>query len=487
MKKRSKNIVSIVLGILIMITIVMISVPFNNLEGAYNHGRETILENGAKYIAFDSNGQPWVATAIRNQTNYEIEVRTLENNSWLSFTSTQNNLPFDDVEVFMSDHSGNIWVGTSQSGLVMYDGKKWTTFTTQNSGLPADNIRDMEVDSLNRIWICHGKKSSGVTVFDGKKWFTFTTGNSGLLSNEVETIAIDPQGRIWMGALGYLGDPPGVSILDDGEWISYTPDNSGINYGVISDIAFDADGRAYIVTSFVSHEDDGINIFDGKMWEFYSSDDLGISGGGWIRPSIHIDQYQRIWIYSKSTSEFGVRIYDGQNWMDFIREGGRRLGIDDLAEDDQGRIWITSGGELFTIDQGYPIRTLWVMWQVRTFITSGITSGWAWYLVAWLVCLLLAVLIGLPSPLAIALLASISAITALSVLSEEPNMFGNLLAVTPGITASAGGLIGCMIGYWNKTYAKQTGARKYIPLIAGFSIGLAIGFCLIGLMWLGNP
>jgi ligand-binding sensor domain-containing protein len=108
------------------------------------------------------------------------------------------------------DHSGNVWIGTSQDGVCKFDGENWTTYDTSNSGLADDSINAITIDHSGNVWI--GTSIDGVSKFDGATWTTYDTSNSGLVSNHVRSIAIDSADVKWFG--GCLGGEwsPGVFI-----------------------------------------------------------------------------------------------------------------------------------------------------------------------------------------------------------------------------------------------------------------------------------
>ncbi|MBK8581055.1 MAG: T9SS type A sorting domain-containing protein [Flavobacteriales bacterium] len=61
------------------------------------------------------------------------------------------------------DGLGNKWVGTNY-GLAKFDGTNWIVYTTSNSDLPSNNILSLAIDVNNKIWI--GTVDEGLVVFD---------------------------------------------------------------------------------------------------------------------------------------------------------------------------------------------------------------------------------------------------------------------------------------------------------------------------------
>jgi Two component regulator propeller len=76
------------------------------------------------------------------------------------------------VWTIADDRQGNLWIGTIDNGVWMYDGKTITNYTTKN-GLAIDAIWKIYTDKQGRLWF--GTEGAGVYVFDGKKFKQFSS------------------------------------------------------------------------------------------------------------------------------------------------------------------------------------------------------------------------------------------------------------------------------------------------------------------------
>lgn len=109
-------------------------------------------------IKQDSIGNIWIATGLAGWG-------CLVKYDGISFTSYPN-IQAISIEV---DSLGNVWAGT-ESGtfnaeLVKYDGSNWTTYNPANSPLPETfRIEDLAFDKFGNLWI--GTEDSGLVVFN---------------------------------------------------------------------------------------------------------------------------------------------------------------------------------------------------------------------------------------------------------------------------------------------------------------------------------
>jgi len=68
------------------------------------------------------------------------------------------------------DNAGNLWIGTYDSGVWCYDGKKLINYTTKD-GLSGNAIMTIYKDSKGILWF--GVDKGGVCTFNGKSFEKF--------------------------------------------------------------------------------------------------------------------------------------------------------------------------------------------------------------------------------------------------------------------------------------------------------------------------
>ena len=127
---------------------------------------------------------------------------TLSTPTWNTYVS--NGLMGNLVLAIAIDAQDNKWFGTSEGGVLKYDGTNWITYNTGND-LATHYVISIAIDSKGNKWF---GTYGGVSKYDGTNWTSYNTKN-GLLNNIVFAIAIDAQGNKWIGTSG------GVSELSD--------------------------------------------------------------------------------------------------------------------------------------------------------------------------------------------------------------------------------------------------------------------------------
>ncbi len=152
-------------------------------------------------------------------------------------SSDPNSLAPNPVNAIVEDQSGNLWVGTVESGLNLKraGSDEFEHLTVQNHGLSHNSISALEVDRNNRLWI--GTWGGGVNVIDlSKKGFPIVARYSDFRSPFVGFINYDP--------------------LNDGMWV-----------GTVQDISFvGADG-----TRCTPIHDSLINTMQGALGSYVDS------------------------------------------------------------------------------------------------------------------------------------------------------------------------------------------------------------------------
>jgi ligand-binding sensor domain-containing protein len=99
---------------------------------------------------------------------------------------------------FAEDHSGQIWIGMLDGGLVRYREGRFQEFT-QSAGAPDQGVRSLLVDRRGRLWI--GSTRRGILRLDdpaaSQPVFRAYTTESGLSGNTISALAVDRTGRIY--------------------------------------------------------------------------------------------------------------------------------------------------------------------------------------------------------------------------------------------------------------------------------------------------
>jgi len=289
-----------------------------------------------------------------------IDFENKRKDSWEFFTTENSELISDSAGEVVIDNNGKIWIGTSKVVNVI-SGDSWQNYT-----LP-DNIHGMAVDPGGRIWVVLGEEiyifdsenlsspsrilfdndilygrfpiafdlsgnawigtRNGVKIFDGTNWTTLNVNNSGITSDSINAIAFNESGNAW------IGTGKGISILDGEDWISYNTTNSSIPGNFIQTIVFDHLGRTWTGTM-----QNGVGVFDGEDWKTKNTEVFGTDYVHDVH-EITIDSDENIYILHNF-----LTIFNGTEWTryDIWNSGLDNASSNDIAVDQEGRIWITS-------------------------------------------------------------------------------------------------------------------------------------------------
>ena len=216
-----------------------------------------------------------------------------------------------DVRGIIQDRAGNLWFGTTGSGVSRYDGRTFTTFTTKD-GLAHDDVRSMFQDDAGHFWFGTG---GGVSRYDGRVFATFTT-KDGLANNRVLSMFQDDAGHFWFGTLG------GVSRYDGGTFTTFTT-KDGLGGNSVVSIYQDGAGDLWFGTW-----GSGVSRYDGQTFTTFTT---------------VLDKTGHLWF----GTDGGVVIrYDGQVFMTLTRQAGLPgNSVRPMLLDQDGSIWIgTLGG-----------------------------------------------------------------------------------------------------------------------------------------------
>lgn len=301
----------------------------------------------------DSKGNVWKGTTRSG-------VRRFNGKEWITF-DTSDGLPSNWVLALQEDNQGNIWVGTKK-GCCRYDGKLWSTFKETRDLW----INCFATDESGKLWAATGK---GVCWWNGKNWrFLNYQPDDPLTDNWVITAAMDKQGNLWFGT------GAGVCVFDGTRWRKYPLSTDRVNgilvldsgevwVGMRGGAGRLSKGVWTIFTSKNGLVNDhvlsvakdlsgsfwfgtvaGLTRFDGKEWKTYTTSD-GLAGNA--VQSITIDAEGRLWCASK-----GISTFDGSKWKSYTHEDGLPDNlITSVAFDSQGILWFGShGGGIGTFD-----------------------------------------------------------------------------------------------------------------------------------------
>ena len=259
--------------------------------------------------------------------------------------NTQGTHANDNVHCGLQDKAGNLWFGTTGSGVYRYDGKLFYNYTVKD-GLNSNAVWSMLEDKSGNIWF---GTSDGICRFDGKKIIPFPINDyirpipdkndfysDWAPKTTVWSMLQDKTGKIWFGT----GD--GVYCYDGINFTRFLNNDGVINKDslklkMVDCMLEDKSGNIWFASGMPPGME-GVCRYDRK-----SITSSKPNGDSWIRLIIE-DKKGNLWFSGRAKGNF---IYDGKNYKNFTEKDG--IG-NPLLVDTSGNIWFGGGERLSTIE-----------------------------------------------------------------------------------------------------------------------------------------
>ena len=292
--------------------------------------RQYTLEDGlagmlVEDIHQDRRGLLWVATADGGVSRFDGE--TFEN------FGLSDGLPHLTVMKIAEDADGCLWFGTLGGGLAAFDGRRFRVFTTED-GLPSNEILDLQPQADGSVLVLGG---GGIARFAGGRCVERTTEIGGRPLGRVHDLAADSAGRTWLASRNL-----GVISLD-GRIMSPVFGVGGAHSWAWK-FARDGDGHLWIASRHGNREP-VVGRYDPRdqrlEWiEVEAAPEAAKVVASGIR---HLRLDARGWLWM---ARRGVLVYDGRDWHSFSERfphvdfGSTRL----TYEDRDGSVWVGTYG-----------------------------------------------------------------------------------------------------------------------------------------------
>jgi len=321
------------------------------------------------------------ATAIKDQPHFSILDPQYNDEQIAEYV----------VDVF-EDQDGNIWMGTVQKGVAMYDGNTLKYYTPED-GICGNTISSIVQDKDGTIWfashtgLCKYEAGEFATVWesagvhnigigwiglfqeaDGRIWASSNKGLYQLVDSTFEKFEIpfkikqidsysimpgrlrmqlqDSKGNIWVSI-----DGGGLVKINGDDLVYYTKED-GLCSNVVTNVLEDSNGDIWIscvqCSSPKETHDGGLCRFDGLGFETFPKQEGLLNNDIY---TIFEDSNDCLWV-----AVVGIGVYRLQqgNW-ELIEETDRmdltsRMGVQDILEDSAGNLWFGFSGGLFRWD-----------------------------------------------------------------------------------------------------------------------------------------
>ncbi len=229
----------------------------------------------------DSEGNIWAGTSDSG-----ISIWSPADSAW-THISEQQGLPHNHVHALVRDNTGNIWAATSGGGVVRFVTQDFRHYD-RSDGLTGDRVYAVLEDHRGRIWMSISQ--NGLCVFDSSGLRLFGR-DSGYLNVKCRTLAEDTSGRIWAGTEG-----KGIAIFDTSGMRVLTK-SDGLPSDFIQKIVPDPSGGMWVATAA-----EGIAYVTIREGNAFSIKNYGEKDGLTERriATIAVDKFGYLWFATQS-------------------------------------------------------------------------------------------------------------------------------------------------------------------------------------------
>ena len=233
------------------------------------------------------------------------------------------------VRRIFQDSKGDLWFGTNGDGIAHFNGDTLQYFSI-NEGFLGTAVRAIREDSKGNLWFASNK---GLIKYNGSSFKVFSS-DYGLPHEDTWSLCIDSKGLIWVGTLEGVCRFNGKTFSPFEIPISVADYDRGVSSGKnIHAIMEDSKGNMWFSNN------GGLYIYDGKILQHLSEKD------GLCNNSVNDileDDKGRIWL---ATHYNGVCIYDGKSFEHVAsNKGVQGTEVWSLYKDTHGNIWFPVEG-----------------------------------------------------------------------------------------------------------------------------------------------
>lgn len=236
---------------------------FYSLNGV---GTDNDLHSGVRAIEEDEDGNLWLGTSSSGVIKMDRDRKQLTR--YRNNPSDPDSLSSDQVNTLFEDREGNIWVGTTGGWVNRFSHgpppfHRYRHEIGNPNSLDSNYTSAVFEDSTGALWVGSMKVLTRIDRKSGRFTFYRTAGGAGNLSSTwVISIAEDKAGNLWFGTIG-----GGLNKLDHatGKFTAYrhnASDPHSLSHDTVLSVFVDHRGSVWAGT------EDGLNRFDAGTQEF---------------------------------------------------------------------------------------------------------------------------------------------------------------------------------------------------------------------------
>ncbi len=143
-------------------------------------------------VSVNSSNEVWIGTQ-------DSGVNVFNGATWINFNRSNYGIAgftgTNSISEIAFDKIGNTWLASS-NGLLKYNGVNFTYYNYLNSTIPNKGIYTMDVDTNNNVWCGY---SNGVYMFDGINTTVYDSTNSPLIPVTYRTLKVNKHNVVFVG------------------------------------------------------------------------------------------------------------------------------------------------------------------------------------------------------------------------------------------------------------------------------------------------
>ncbi len=203
--------------------------------------KEILPDPNVNAIFKDTTGSIWFGT------NGGITRYYPDSGKKPDFYNYKNSSVYEDVRFFRKDRDGNLWIGSTNQGVILYNMKS-SRFEDQpyiNSILiKGVQVTSMEIDKKNNLWI--GTLDGLVIGKIGEENFRHSNFIDSLIIGKISALYCDHNGNVWIGTESMRGKPGLIKYDSSKDDFKRVPALSGL---IPRALVMDRKGVLWIGTS----------------------------------------------------------------------------------------------------------------------------------------------------------------------------------------------------------------------------------------------
>ncbi len=251
----------------------LIEMPINKFSYFVSQGNvKSIVVDNIKGIIYTGNDKGMFVLSLKEQNKNILY-------------NKENGFINDQVNALMKDSAGNIWIGTAENGVYIFNPstKKFENFSK------AHNLKSLTINSIIQ------SKFGNVVIATTDGMYYYNNKNSsinlfttldGLLHNNIQNLFVDSKNRMWLSSHGTV---PYYIKNEEFTVLKNIPDMKFFN---INSVTEDNKGMIWIAT-----EGDGVFSYNGDEFKKYKLEDGMLSNFCYF---ITADENNNVWVGHKN-------------------------------------------------------------------------------------------------------------------------------------------------------------------------------------------